>query len=224
MKQLLFIAYAAHIKVSPRTHDIKESMLHSNLGHHLPSENASRMLKQIEQPMNQKLPQLGFEQRSSKQPRICMNATAPFPPTPLRLCPQQCLEGGWWGKVEHGSSITLQYKQLKEAERSGTPLKLEVSQGAQSSMIKWGSLGLLMCAHWHWFLRTINPHWSCLPPSLLFALQMLTQQCPRELWAEDSLVERSFQIHSLAKPGSIIPFLSVFSRPGTALVKYLCYP
>ena len=81
MKQLLFIAYAARIKVSPQTHDIKESMLHSNLGHHLPSENASRMFKQMEQPMNQKPPQLGFEQRSSKQLRICMNATAPFPPT-----------------------------------------------------------------------------------------------------------------------------------------------
>lgn len=48
MKLLLFIAYAAHIKVSPQTHDIKESMLHNNLGHHLPSENASRMLKQME--------------------------------------------------------------------------------------------------------------------------------------------------------------------------------
>lgn len=98
MKQLLFIAYAAHIKVSPPTHDIKESMLRSNLGHHLPSENASRMFKQMEQLMNQKLPQLGFEQRSSKQTRICMNATAPFPPAHLkaspRFRPEQCLEGG----------------------------------------------------------------------------------------------------------------------------------
>lgn len=82
MKLLLFIDYAAHIKVSPQTHDIKESMLHGNMGHHLPSENASRMFKQMEQPMNQKPPQLGFEERSSKQPRICMNATAPFPLLP----------------------------------------------------------------------------------------------------------------------------------------------
>lgn len=104
MKQLLFIAYAARIKVSPRTHDIKESVLHSNLGHHLPSENASRMFKQMEQPMNQKPPQLGFEQRSSKQPRICMNATAPFLPThprpSPRPCPEQRLEEGWGGKAE----------------------------------------------------------------------------------------------------------------------------
>lgn len=45
-------------------------MLHSHLGHYLPSENASRMFKQMEQPMNQKR---GFEEGTSKQPRICMN-------------------------------------------------------------------------------------------------------------------------------------------------------
>ena len=96
-KQLLFTAYAAHIKATPQTHDIKESMLHSNLGHHLPSENASRMFKQMEQPMNQKPPQPGFEQRSSKQPRICMNATAPFPAAHLKPSPSKArrkAEGG----------------------------------------------------------------------------------------------------------------------------------
>lgn len=64
MKQLLLSAYAAHIKVSPQIHDIKESMLHNNLGHRLPEENTSSLFKRMEQPMKHKPPQLGLEQRS----------------------------------------------------------------------------------------------------------------------------------------------------------------
>lgn len=67
MKQLLVSAYAAHIKVNPQIHDIKESMLHNYLGHHLPAENTSSFFKQMERPMKHKPAQPGLEQRSSKE-------------------------------------------------------------------------------------------------------------------------------------------------------------
>lgn len=206
MKQLLLSAYAAHIKVSPRIHDIKESMLRNNLGHRLPAENTSSMFKQMERPMKHKPPQLGSEQRSSKQPRICIDATAPLPPALLkpflRLCPDTRLEEGWGGKVEPGSGTTPQYKQLEAAERC--PLKLEIAQGARGSRIEWGSLGLLLlCAGWHWLLRATEPA----EPSVL-ALGTAGADSAR-LWvlrAESSPVGKGTALHhlqtcSLAKPG-----------------------
>lgn len=234
MKQLLFITYAAHIKVSPRTHDIKESMLHSNLGHNLPSEKASRMLKQMENPMNQKPPQLGFEQRSLKQPRICMNATAPFPPPhlrpSLRLCPEQHLEEGWGGKVKHGSSTTLQYKQLKEAElypSSQRLLKKPMAPGlnqtasgffwcvligtsgfsgpqnlprAPASSFTLGSAGVDSAGSGRFRLRTAS-------------------------WEEAGLYGTSKSLFSNASSiAPLLSFPSVSSRLGPVLVKYLCYP
>lgn len=141
MKQLLISAYAARIKVNPQIH-IKESMVHNNLGHRLPAENTSSMFKQMEQPVKHKAPSLGWELKAW----ICMDGTAPVPRALLkpllRLCPESSLQGGWGGKAEPGSGTTLQQQHLQAAERC--PLRLGIAQGARSSGLEWGSLGLLL--------------------------------------------------------------------------------
>lgn len=234
MKQLLFIAYAARIKASPRTHDIKESMLHSNLGHDLPSENASRMFKQMEQPMNQKPPQLGFEQRSSKQPRICMNATAPS--LPLTWSPPWgCALSNAWRKAEPRLTLPPQVPPCSTSnwrKQSGTLLKSEVAQGAHGSSIKRGSLRLLlMCAHWHRLLRTIKPTEAlCLLCYSWDCRSWLSKARGAPGWGQPRRKRQVFTALPnplFSKAWSIAPLLSfpsVFSRPGPVLVKYLCHP
>lgn len=192
MKQLLLSAYAAHIKVSPQIHDINESMLHNNLGHRLPAENTSSRFKQMEQPMKHKPPQLGLDQSSPKQLRICIDATAPLPWALLRLCPRKAEEGKWSPAQAPPCSTNWKHQ-------SGPS---EAGDCSRSSRIEWGSLGLLLlCAGW--CLRATEPAEPSVPALGTAGAGSARLGVPR---AESSPVGKGLalqhlQIYSLAKPG-----------------------